>query len=208
MDTQEKYFKIILRHKTSLIVFGITMLLACVSYGLLFSSIREKEKNISVLLGTIEVETKKSLALKSFSAVIETTREERDMLRARLLHSKDVVSLIEEIETLGEERGLLVRFDHVDVKNGESEDAPYLSMGIHVEGDARAITEFLSLLELLPHALSFEKVFIDQVSEGNSWEGDITVYLFNFTPTPVFSMHEVRREAPSQKQVWGFTQEI
>jgi len=26
-----------------------------------------------------------------------------------------------------------------------------------------------------------------------------------FTPTPVFAMHEVRRRAPSQKQVWGFT---
>lgn len=151
-------------------------------YGILFYSIGVKEKNVAALIISLESETKKAAGLKSLTNVIQTTEEKRKKLDSYFLHFGDIVPFIEGVESLGKDIGVVVNFESVNVseRNGNA----YLAVDLKTEGSLSSTVRFLSLLELLPRSVSFEKVFMEQKSAGEKttfWAGSFVVNVLSFT---------------------------
>ena len=166
------------------IIFGMFVALNIIGalvYGSIFYFIGVKEESITVLLTSLRAETKKALEIKNLTGVVQETEDERKKIDSYFLRAKDIVSFIESIESLGKNAGVAVAFESVNVLEGDQN--AYLAVDLKTEGGLSGTVHFLSLLELLPYSVSFERVFIEQKSKSETtvvWAGSFLVRIISF----------------------------
>ena len=167
------------QYKVIFMVLAVLALAGGTAYGGLYWSIGEKEQNISRLLVTIQEESKKTLQIKTLADVVEKSKEDRDELDTYFLKTDGIVEFIEKIESLGSSAGITTDIKGVNVLG---EGSGLLDIQLETKGSLRGTLQFLTLLELLPGALSFEKVFITEfgTDKEKTWEGDFIVHVLSF----------------------------
>ena len=167
------------QYKVIFVVLAVLVLVAGATYGGLYWSIGKKEQNISGLLVTIQEESKKTLQIKTLTDVVEKSKEDRAELDTYFLKTDGIVGFIEKIESLGSSAGITPDIKGVNVLG---EGGGVLDIQLETKGSLRGTLQFLTLLELLPGALSFEKVFITEsgTDKEKTWEGDFIVHVLSF----------------------------
>ena len=167
------------QYKIIFVVLAVLALLGGAVYGGLYWSIGKKEQNISGLLVTIQEESKKTLQIKTLTDVVENSTKDRAELETYFIKTEDIVGFIEKVEALGASAGIGTDIKGVNVLG---EGGSYLQMELETKGSLRGTLQFLTLMELLPGALSFDKVFMtESIKEKEKvWEGSFAVRVFSF----------------------------
>jgi len=171
-------------YKNTLIALLILAGIAFSLYSVLFYVIAVKTEDVSVLIQELESEVVKEQEFLTIKKILAATVEDREKLDAYFVRTDSAVDLIERIESLGVHAGVVVSFESLAVK-GDVQS--FLDLNFTTKGDFDDMLYFFSLLESLPLALSFEKVFISKNESkdpkdtiAGEWKGSFTMAVSSF----------------------------
>jgi len=171
-------------YKNTLIALLVLAGIAFSLYSVLFYVIAMKTKDVSSLIQELESEVVKEQEFLIIKKILAATVEDREKLDAYFVRADSAVDLIERIESLGVHTGVVVSFESLAVK-GDVQNL--LDLNFTTEGDFDDTLYFFSLLESLPLALSFEKVFISKNESkeprdniAGEWKGTFTMTVLSF----------------------------
>ena len=148
-----------LTHKTTLISLLILAGIVFSLYSILFYVITLKTREASVLIQELDKEILKEQEFLILKKTLAITVKEREKLNSYFVKNDSIVNLIEQIESLGKHAGVGVSFDSISL-SGDGQDL--LDLNFVSNGAFADTFYFLSLLESVPLALSFKRVFIAQ----------------------------------------------
>lgn len=142
----------------------------------LFSDIKKIDKEVSLRLTQIESEAKLDESLRSIKLVMNETKKERDQIALIFLQPNGTVDFIEKVESLGRVAGVKLEIESVGIDNPKNKTATASStelfrISLKTKGSWVDTMHLLSLLENMPHKLSFESVRLSKVSGESSLDG-------------------------------------
>ena len=145
--------------------------------GFVFS-IFSKTNDVSEIIAELSSIEKEEKYYRSLKRVLTNTGEKRSILSSFFVNPADFVPFIEKIEALGTHAGVKVITESAEMVDNNRN----LKLNLFVDGDFDETLYFLSLLELLPAKLIFERVWIAQKSiaersktPSSPWEGKFIV---------------------------------
>lgn len=152
----------------------LNLLLIGGSLYLYFSIQKQREilKQIPQDLILAETEVQNNKALKK---QIEETREYWEKFNSIFLDKDEIISFIENLETLGKKIGLSLEFDSVDT-NTEKGQKPHFRF--HTEGNFDKLFQFLLLIENYPYQIVFQELRFTKTTE--LWRADFDIILTSY----------------------------
>lgn len=156
--------------------------------------IKKIDKTVSSRLTQIESEIRLDEALRSIKIMMNETKKEREQITLILVQPDSTVDFIESVESFGRVAGVKLEIESVGVDNVKDKKASTtesLSLSLKTEGSWSNIIHLLSLLENMPHKISFDNVRLGKVSEESSsntsyWDGNFSFSVLkmkNFSET-------------------------
>ena len=154
--------------------------------GLIFAlgiyTIIKKDTKVSILAEELEIEAKKDRVLSLMKETLEDTTLERAKLDSYFIENEDIVTLLEEIEILGEVAGVDLSFESVVV---DTDVEAALNLQIVTIGSFKDTYYILTLLEVLPVKISFGNISITKTLEKNKekrgqWRGSFRVTILSY----------------------------
>lgn len=151
-----------------------------VFYILFFNTIKNKNKEISLILNVTDTAIQREIKLKSVDEIIKDTEYERKKLDTYFVADDSIVDFIEDIEELGRYVGIDIEIASVNIDNDlKTEDAisEILNLNIETKGKWEDIFYFLSLIEKMPFKIDIEKADLyivyedDKKNVSTIWKG-------------------------------------
>lgn len=156
-------------------VIGI-LALAFGAYGAGFYYIKAQVEETSVLAQELEQKQVERNNLQETLRAVEETEQMRAQLNTYFVNAADVVSFIEQLESLGEETGVAVTISDLrEETNGG------LAFRLEAEGMTATVFHFTELLEHMPLNMTIEQVQLQQTSSARrQWRGVYTGTITSF----------------------------
>tara|TARA_B100000900_G_scaffold366482_1_gene342390 strand:- start:209 stop:763 length:555 start_codon:yes stop_codon:yes gene_type:complete len=170
------------RPNTFLIILvsaGIFAVLASSSiYTWLFFEVRATLTQVSVLAEEAQILATQNANTQTVRRIVRDMQEQITELNTYFLVEKEIVAFLEDVESLGEHAGTLIDVRTVRVKEAIDKDESIIPLELTLSstGTLQQVFYALSLLEVYPKALTFERVAITQHPTDFSWSG-----VFNIT---------------------------
>lgn len=164
----------------------ILFILDAIIFGLcfyLFTYIKQIDNMVSSRLAQIESELKADESLRSIKILMNDTKKERERMSLVFIQPDDTVNFIETIESLGDLTGVKLEIDSVGVDNLKSKktgSTELFRISLKTEGSWTNTIHFLTLLENVPHKISFENVNLSKVSDLNDGDKGLSYWNGNF----------------------------
>ena len=117
-------------------------------------------------------------ALASLERKVEETTAERAALQELVLADDAIADLLSLIETLGEEQGVLLQTQSVDVTAGTTKEFETLRVTVLVTGTYDGVHHMLELLEHLPYQSTLTGITMTKSARGEmvgAWDGIFTI---------------------------------
>lgn len=159
--------------KTIVILSALNLIL----FGLcfyLFADIKKIDKEVSFRLSLIESEVRLDESLRSIKVIMNETKKEREQINLIFIQPNGTVDFIEEVESLGRIAGVKLEIESVGVDNTKktASSTESFRLSLKTEGSWANTMHLLSLLENMPHKISFENVRLGKISKESGLEGD------------------------------------
>lgn len=154
------------KHTQLIAGIGTLFFVGCVTSLVVFVYAIEDKKN--ELLEKSQEEAKQEFHRKSLTTLTEalnTSKDEREFLLARILKEEDVIEFLTLVETIGKEQGVSLTTNSLTVQpiNNSFET---LVVNVSVEGVYPAIMHTLKLFEHLPYQVTLTTVRLEKINEG------------------------------------------
>lgn len=151
----------------SLIIFGVF-------YGMVS---KQKTDHLTHAQGRAEAIIHKE-SLQKLMQVLDETKVERESLYTRIVADDEMINLIELIETIGEEQGVVLTTESLDTAPiNEYFESFIINLG--VKGSYTQIIQTLSLLEKLPYQVTILNTGLQRGDDG-VWYGSVGVSVTKF----------------------------
>jgi hypothetical protein len=189
--------------KTTKRIFLLLILLNLAAGSLVagaFILIRRENQQAASFLSEVEEATKIEGNLKSIKAIMLDTEKKRASLDSYFIHDKDLITFLDEMNTLGKSAGVELSVQSVDI-DVSSEKALFteaLKLSLQTKAAWPDTYHFLSLLETLPFKVSFEQVSINHESDESVtpagakakpknilWDGTFTLRILKMRDVPL-----------------------
>ncbi|MDP3996585.1 MAG: hypothetical protein Q8P86_02740 [bacterium] len=172
-------------HSKNIFIFAIVANLAVWGgYYMLFSIVKEKDKNTSALENTISLASEKDAQLLSAQKLLDDTVEDRREVDSHIVAKDKVVEFLEFVESLGN--------PEADVNISSIERGPFeeknvlmenLIIQVTVKGSWNDVFSFLSRAELMPFKSVIEQARLEKVEDkelGDIWRADLRFNVIKF----------------------------
>ncbi len=121
--------------------------------------------------------------IRSVKALVRETEDERRELEAHLLRRDDPTPFLTLLEGLGNTAGVTVEVSSLtEVTEPEGKEIAFGGLGsprvtatVEIEGGFAQLYHFLRLVELMPYALTIERVALERNSEDQNWSGILSL---------------------------------
>ena len=150
-------------------------------YVFLFLDIRDKNREVFLILNEADIEAREDLRLRSIQDVVNDTEEQRGQLNVYFVDDDKIVEFIETIEELGSFTGAEVEVTAVNIeeKVGESgENDEFLQLTFSAKGDWDEVFYLFSLVELLPYKIEVRRASFESSSSKGKlgvWSGTFNI---------------------------------
>jgi len=183
----------------------ITLALAALNlaaYGAcfyLFVEIKNIDKVVSDRFIQIESEVKRNESVRSVKNLMNDTKKEREQITQLFIQPNGTVDFIETVESLGRMAGVKLEIESVGVealKNKTASSTESFRISLKIEGSWGNAMHLLSLLETMPHKISFDGINLEKISRGlssDSGKGQAASYW-----NGVFSFNVLKIKNPSE----------
>lgn len=142
------------------------------SYFYLFMDIKQAERDISLKLSQIKLETQREERLRSIKNLMNETKNQREKIANFFVQSDGSVEFMETVESLGEITGVKLEIESVGIdssKNKTGSSTESFRLSVKAEGLWANVIHLLSMLENMPFKVSFDNVALNKISgESNS----------------------------------------
>lgn len=166
--------------KLTIIILALISLALLVLLGLDIRNIKTEGEETSRLLNSVDEVSGEEVVNRSIVSLQSELAEELDSLAEIAVADKEVVSVIERVESAGKELGLKTEIATVEKIEGES--ASRIKITVESEGAWGASFALLQAIENLPYLTKVERA---QMSRNESnWRTSITFSL------PLFEQHD------------------
>ena len=171
-------------HKNTKIVAltSLTFFVMCLGGLIGFSYMIEQKKETQVTFkrNVAEARARKE-ALTALVSIVDTSLTQRAQLRSYILEDDQVINFLSRIETLGRERGVVIKTDNLIIQplNNAFED---LQVTISMEGQYDVLLKLIKLIEVLPYQISVTRVHMEKSGEkeGSLWKSIVEVHVTKF----------------------------
>jgi len=170
-------------HKKTKVSLSIGLVLAFVSVALYvggYAMLQREHSKVKDLVLQSKQEALETKQLQSTRHLINDTQEQRERLNKYFITADEIVSFIEQIESLGEFTGVSFELNSVDVIDA---DADALLLKFTTRGSWEKTYRLLALIESLPYNIDVERVRVlkeSSVGRGSEWRGDFNIRLDSF----------------------------
>jgi len=169
--------------KTKRLLFlmvGINVI-AILLYGALFYVVEKERSGGQEVLARVEEALLVREEAQSLKHLMVDTQSARDQLDSYFVNSEDVVSFIEEMESLGSRAGVSLDLSSVSV----DKEANSLFLQFNTRGSWGQTAYFLALLETFPRKIRTERISLNKANaaeeeSGLVWQGSFTIVLESF----------------------------
>ncbi len=175
-------------HTRLRIFAALSTLVMCASaggYAWLFVQERETITQAAQVAGDAQLLATRNAHTQTVRRVVRDTRDERARLNTYFVNDTELVTFLEEIESLGTYANAQTIVSSVQVGDSRDDDDRIvdLELLLNAEGSFASVMQVLALLEAFPSALDVVNVQLTQQSQRDTWTG-------------VFELVAVRAEAP------------
>lgn len=155
--------------KKLLMKISILTLVIVAAYSYLFYQIRTQTKESVTLLETLKNDVSQRDRFENIEETLANLEDRAEDIESIVLDENNIVSFLEDIESLGSELGLTLSktIQQKQIANGS-----IISITIKTEGNWRATQNFVALLENLPYSISMER-YSGRVLDAGIWLGSI-----------------------------------
>lgn len=167
-------------HKTKeLLIIALLFAAAAAGwYAFMFVQVKAKNERISDLRNQIDARTAEESTLHSRKELVADTASLHEKLKSYFVAAEGSVSVIELLETVGNEVGILVETRKVETNAiAKSETAELLRLTLIATGTWSNTLRFLGLIELLPYEARIGQMILSraQAEGAGPWRADITL---------------------------------
>ena len=175
----------ILNKTRNILIFLIILnLLAIGLYWFLSNQINKNTEMISNSASELNIQVAKEKQLKLSKNIIDDTEADRNKLDTFFVSRDDIVSFIQEIESLASSAGISIEINSVEVNDyvlagRVSEVIEVLNLTLSTNGSWSGNFYFLNLLETMPYKIDVSRLNlqskINSISKTTSWESFIGI---------------------------------
>jgi Tfp pilus assembly protein PilO len=151
--------------------------LLCLPYYIVFSDIKSKNQNISVLKYELSTASQKQAYASSLQEAVRTVQPKIDLLNNSIIPSEGNVGFIEILEKTARGNGLEIVIDSLteeDKKEFSSSTVNILSVRLRTTGSWEGTYRFLKAIEVLPFKLVLSNFATRTVSRTSPEENKPT----------------------------------
>jgi len=174
-----------LRSKSILYILGV---LAVILLGVLVDGIYEiriENQNISQIINQADEADKESTLAGSIRSIKNDYQKQIKEITALLVHSDDIVPLIDSVEKLGKDMGLNTKTSSVVQDKTNAKEIKYpliVHINIETEGSWAGSMRYLYALENLPANISIDSVdlTLNDSIKNKVWRSNIAFSIYTF----------------------------
>jgi hypothetical protein len=168
-------------------VAGALFFLSCGAYYFLHTATLGNHMKIATLREENASIASTEEAVRSMKNLVKDTKDERQELESQLLARTDPTPFLGLLEDLAQDTGVQVEvsslteatLDHASVEPLHGGvGLPPVRAVLEVDGAFAQVHHFITLLELIPYALSLERVAVERSQEGAGWSAVIMMSIF------------------------------
>ncbi|QSH39131.1 hypothetical protein JXR01_02375 [Candidatus Kaiserbacteria bacterium] len=146
-------------------------------YIWLFLEVRATLTQVSASAEEAQILATQNAHTQTVRRIVRDTQEQIGELNTYFLAEKEIVAFLEDIENLGEHAGAVIDVRTVSVEEAIDKDESIIPLELTLSstGTLQQVFYTLSLLEVYPKALTFERVSLTQHPTDFSWNGVFNV---------------------------------
>jgi len=157
----------------------VATVIALILYFVAFFSIRSKTRSLSLLEADLQVELLSEERSRSMKKLVEDTKTQRAALNTFFVSDDGVASFISDLESTAASARVDLDITSVGVEDISADETllELLTLRFSAEGTWQEVVHFVSLLELMPHALSIRSSQLQRSVRGEEivWQGAFNV---------------------------------
>lgn len=160
--------------KKILVFLSLIMITLFVGHYFLYRDIKLKNEHISILSAELESQSERQGYLIATERVIESIKEDIELIDKSIIASNEDVDFIEDLEAIARRNGLTIKIDSLVIEDAKELDAAgitTLKVRAKTTGPWVGTYTFLSEVESLPFKIKVNKFAILNTGEGASVEG-------------------------------------
>lgn len=168
---------------TILILTFLFMAVSIIIFTLLFSLIKNKNQNSSLINLEInqKIEDKKNLS--NLERTIKDTNSQREILQSYILNEKNIDKFIDWLELNGENMGTEVVVNSVNSIGAKNA----LEVSLNINGDFNNVLKFIFFLENSNYKIDIKDLFLSKLKKQENenspeiyyWQGQVKFYIIS-----------------------------
>ena len=148
----------------TIFILSAFIFLAFAGWFYVFSKINSEKKEIFELRKIILRNDKKNNNEKSLSRLIDGIKKEKNIIDSFFLKEKDLIRLINGLESIGENASVSLKISSVSVEKKAGSKPGLL---FSVKGTFDQLFKYLYFLENLPYLITVDSVSFQKTGDGN-----------------------------------------